>query len=171
MLVGRCSGPARPQTTRKLKKSTASDRSAKWRACPERSRMGTCCSSASCRNAHGSDTLPFVIPSVDGPFGHASVMKNSFCLATALQGSVALPFVIQRGCDFCGMTISLGHSHTLPKYELSSRPERSEVDLRLTHPASNANWNRPLPLCHPERNRRSHSTSLRAGNPGALRSG
>ena len=27
-----------------------------------------------------------------------------------------------------GMTIFLGHSHTLRKYELSSRPERSEVE-------------------------------------------
>jgi hypothetical protein len=26
------------------------------------------------------------------------------------------------------MTIFLGHSHPLPKYELSSRPERSEVE-------------------------------------------
>jgi hypothetical protein len=29
---------------------------------------------------------------------------------------------------FLGMTISLAHSHPVPKYELSSRPKRSEVE-------------------------------------------
>ena len=31
-------------------------------------------------------------------------------------------------CAPVGMTIFLGHSHSLRKYELSSRPERSEVE-------------------------------------------
>src|ERR1700678_883331 len=38
---------------------------AKWRACPERSRMGTCCSLHRPPDAHGSDTLPFVIPQLN----------------------------------------------------------------------------------------------------------
>jgi hypothetical protein len=77
----------------------------------------------------GSAALSFVIPSGHGPFGPPKVMKNTFCLATALQGSAALSFVIPRGCDFfTGMSIFLGHTYLLPKYELSSRPERSAVE-------------------------------------------
>src|SRR3984957_5717726 len=72
------------------------DRSAaKWRACPERSRMGTCCS------------------------------LNQHPIYREVR---ALSFVIPRACDFFGMTIFLGHSNPLPKHELSSRPERSEVE-------------------------------------------
>ena len=35
-----------------------------------------------------------------GPWGPPKEMKNSFCRVTALNGSVALPFVIPRACDF-----------------------------------------------------------------------
>jgi hypothetical protein len=71
------------------------DRSvAKWRACPERSRMGTCSSLHQPTDAHGSVGLPFVIPSGHGLARPPKVMKNTFCLVTALDGSVALPFVI-----------------------------------------------------------------------------
>ena len=61
--------------------------------------------------------------------GPPRVMRNGFCLAPAINKSDALPFVIPRVCDFIiGMTIFLGHSHPHPNMELSSRPERSEVE-------------------------------------------
>jgi hypothetical protein len=48
----------------------------------------------------------------------------------------------------------LGHSHPVPKYELSSRPKRSEAEgpaVPLT--SVGCTWKRHPSLCHPERSR------------------
>ena len=50
------------------------------------------------------------------------------------------------------MTIFLGPSHLVPKHELSSRPERSEVEVLSTSQWL-LNESDTLPLCHPERSR------------------
>jgi hypothetical protein len=79
-------------------------------------------------------------------------MKNTFCLATALYGSVALPFVIPRDCDFFRFSWALA---LLPKYELSSRPKRSEVEGPAVLPTSHRmHMEAPaLPFDNPERSR------------------
>src|SRR5580658_817282 len=53
------------------------------------------------------------------------------------------------------MTIFVRHSHPIPKYELSSRPERSEVEGPAVASSSiKYKWKRaPSTLCHPERSR------------------
>ena len=54
-------------------------------------------------------------------------MKNTLGLATALQGSAALPFVIPRACDFFGAD---------PRFqtELSSRPKRTQISYLAALP-------------------------------------
>jgi hypothetical protein len=52
------------------------------------------------------------------------------------------------------MTIFPGHSPRYQKYELSSRPKRSEVDGPAVRSISiKRTWKRDPPLCHPERSR------------------
>jgi hypothetical protein len=52
------------------------------------------------------------------------------------------------------MTTFLGHSYPVPKYELSSRPERSEVEGPAVLSTSIRSTLRHCPpLCHPERSR------------------
>ena len=62
---------------------------AKPRACPERSRMGICSSAGSSWKCFSTEE--------SWACGPPKVMKNAFCSATALYGSVALPFVIPSG--------------------------------------------------------------------------
>jgi hypothetical protein len=75
--------------------------------------------------------LPFVIPSGHGPLGPPKVMKNTFCLATALQGSAALPFVIPSAAE----------GSAVPRTSLGNVFRRSEADgiCRFSPPASNPN--------------------------------
>src|ERR1700733_12668069 len=62
-------------------------------------------------------------PEKSWAFGPPKVMKNTFCSATTLAGSAALPFVIstgaQRSGEICGVSG--------PSLEMSSRPEESWV--------------------------------------------
>jgi hypothetical protein len=52
------------------------------------------------------------------------------------------------------MTIFSWHSHPVPKHELSSRPERSEVEGPAVFSTSNQSESKRCPrLCHPERSR------------------
>src|ERR1700722_4947312 len=56
---------------------------------------------------------------------------------------------------------SLGHSHPVPKYELSPRPERSVVEGPAVDSSTiKYKWKRLPPLCHPERTRISGRAAL-----------
>src|SRR3984957_269775 len=60
-------------------------------------------------------------------------MKNTFCPATALHGSVALPFVIPRACDFFDLFAFLHPTRYFSVPSKKGHPERSASQIyRIT---------------------------------------
>src|SRR5580698_8704980 len=83
-------------------------------------------------------------PEKSWAFGPPKVMKNSFCSATTLNGSAALPFVISTGApkersgEICGVSDpSLGW--------------RSQGDEKPVLFRNDYCWKRRPPLCHLDR--------------------
>jgi hypothetical protein len=85
-------------------------------------------------NAAGSpQSKPLTIRSGHGPFGKPKVMKNTFRLATALQGSAALLFVIPRACDFFDPFAFLYPTRYFQSPRKRRHPERSASQIyRIT---------------------------------------
>ena len=93
-------------------------------------------------------------------------MKNTFCPATALHGSVALPFVIPRACDLFFRDDLFFLGTRIPYRNMNCHPDRSAAkwrDLRLTHPASNTNGSTTLPFVIPSE---AEGSAVRRARPG-----
>jgi hypothetical protein len=109
--------------------------------------------------------------------------ENGFCLATALNESAALPFVIPRGCDFIGFLTFLTYlsllfsasvlyeTNKVTDSERSREPALSEVegDLRFCRPVLEMFFDRAKQqILHDALRQRLPDDEKVAGRPGEI---